>query len=261
MKLFVGLGNPGADYARNRHNIGFMVIEAIAARHGFSPWRKRFQGLVAEGMLAGEKIVALKPQTYVNNSGRAVGEALRFFKLDPSAVHVFYDELDLVPGKLRVKQGGGAGGHNGIRDITGQIGADFWRVRIGIGHPGHKDAVLGHVLKDFAKIDREWVAAMVDAIAEAAPLLANGDPNAFMSKVDVLTKPVKERAPEKQVDLPRPAKPVAEKPVADQQAVEGAADVSGPSNRPSLAGEAPSPEAKPRNALQAAFARAFGRKS
>ncbi|MGF1626463.1 MAG: aminoacyl-tRNA hydrolase [Alphaproteobacteria bacterium] len=251
MKLFVGLGNPGADYARNRHNVGFMAIEAVAARHGFSPWRKRFQGLVAEGSLDGEKIVALKPQTYMNNSGRAVGEAVRFFKLEPSAVHVFYDELDLVPGKLRVKQGGGAGGHNGIRDITAQIGAEFWRVRIGIGHPGHKDAVLGHVLNDFAKVDREWVVAMLDAIAEAAPLLAKGDPNAFMSKVDVLTRPARDPAPPN----------ASPRPQAGRNAPEAATPETPPqSTPPPLAGEPEKTATKPMGALQAALARALGRK-
>jgi peptidyl-tRNA hydrolase, PTH1 family len=250
MLLFVGLGNPGADYARNRHNIGFMTIDAIAARHGFSPWRKRFQGLVAEGTLADEKIVALKPQTFMNNSGRSVGEAMRFFKLEPDAVYVLYDELDLVPGKLRVKQGGGAGGHNGIRDITAHIGADFWRARIGIGHPGHKDAVLGHVLKDFAKADQEWVVPMLDALAEAAPLLAKRDANAFMSKVDVLIRPIKEPAAPK----PKPAKDAPPKPAV-------ASEPARPT--PSLAGAAEEPETRsaPRSALGAALARAFRRKT
>lgn len=246
MLLLVGLGNPGADYAGNRHNIGFMTADAIAQRHGFSPWRKRFQGLVAEGSLSGEKIVVLKPQTYMNNSGRSVGEAMRFFKLTPNDVIVFYDELDLVPGKLRVKQGGGSGGHNGIRDITAHIGADFWRVRIGIGHPGHKDAVLGHVLKDFAKVDREWVTAMLDGIAEASPLLAGGDPNAFMSKVNVLTRPAKEEK------APKPA--AGAKPKAD------AAALPKLSNPPPLAGDTTDSERKPMGALQTALARALGRK-
>lgn len=246
MLLFVGLGNPGAQYARNRHNVGFMALDAIAERHGFSAWRKRFQGLAAEGMLAGEKVLALKPQTYMNNSGQAVGEAMRFFKLAPEAVTVLYDELDLAPGKLRVKKGGGAAGHNGIRSITAHIGAEFWRVRIGIGHPGHKDAVLGHALGDFAKVDQEWLEAMLDGIADHAPLLAEGDTGAFMSKVALRVRPPQDKAE-------KPAKP------SEGKAGKSAAEPDRPTPPP-LAGEADrSP--KPKGALQAALARALGRRS
>ena len=242
MLLFVGLGNPGADYARNRHNIGFMAADAIAQRHGFGPWRKRFHALVAEGMLDGEKVIAVKPQTFMNKSGRAVGEALRFYKLEPSSAVVFYDELDLAPGKVRVKLGGGRGSHNGIRDIVDHVGADFWRVRIGIGHPGHKDAVIGHVLKDFAKSDRAWVEALCDAMAAAAPKLAAGDANGFMNRVSVALQPAKDGK-----DPANSARKAAAAPTAKP---------------PPLAGDrSASATERPQGALQAALARVFGRGS
>ncbi|HZD24973.1 MAG TPA: aminoacyl-tRNA hydrolase [Alphaproteobacteria bacterium] len=186
MLLFVGLGNPGERYARNRHNIGFMAVEQIARRHGFSTGRSRFQALTAEGTLAGEKVLALQPRTYMNESGRSVGEAMRFFKLQPEQVVVFYDEIDLAPGKLRVKRGGGAAGHNGIRDIAAHIGPEFRRVRLGVGHPGHRDLVQHYVLSDFAKADAEWVMPLLEAVAEAAPLLVEGDDAGFASKVALL---------------------------------------------------------------------------
>jgi PTH1 family peptidyl-tRNA hydrolase len=154
MHLLVGLGNPGPKYAGNRHNIGFMAVDEIVRRHGFSAWRRRYQGEAAEGTLAGEKVLALKPATYMNESGRSVGEAARFFDIDPAQVIVFYDEIDLIEGKLRVKFGGGAAGHNGIRSIIAHLGPHFQRVRIGIGHPGEKSLVHPHVLGDFAKADR-----------------------------------------------------------------------------------------------------------
>lgn len=174
MLLIVGLGNPGSRYAANRHNIGFMAVDEIVRRHCFSPWRQRFQGEIAEGRLNGKKTIALKPRTYMNESGRAVGEAMRFFKLRPEDVIVFHDELDLAPGKLRVKRGGGHAGHNGLRSIIAHIGPDFRRVRIGIGHPGDPARVTGYVLGDFAKSDREWTEPLLEAIGEAAPLLASG---------------------------------------------------------------------------------------
>ena len=185
MQLFAGLGNPGAKYANNRHNVGFMAADAIARRHGFSPWTKKFHGLIAEGSLGAEKILLIKPQGFMNLSGQAVGEALRFYKLQPSALTVFYDELDLAPGKVRVKKGGGAGGHNGIRSIDGHVGNDYRRVRIGIGHPGVKEMVTHHVLGDFAKSDREWLAPLLDAIADGAELLAKGDDSSFMNKASL----------------------------------------------------------------------------
>ncbi|HEU0018312.1 MAG TPA: aminoacyl-tRNA hydrolase, partial [Methyloceanibacter sp.] len=157
MKLFVGLGNPGAEYAFNRHNVGFMAADAIASEHGFPAWRKRFSGLTAEGKLGREQVLLLKPQTYMNESGRSVGEAARFYKLGLDEVIVFHDELDLVPGKVRVKTGGGSAGHNGLRSITAHLGNDYVRVRIGIGHPGSKELVTNWVLQNFVKSDREWL--------------------------------------------------------------------------------------------------------
>lgn len=183
MLIFAGLGNPGAQYQNNRHNVGFMAADAIARRHSFSPWTKKFHGLIAEGSLGGEKILLIKPQTFMNLSGQAVGEAMRFYKLTPAEVVVLYDELDLAPGKVRVKVGGGAGGHNGIRSLDQHIGNHYKRVRIGIGHPGVKELVHSYVLGDFAKADHEWLEPLVDAIGEHAPLLAKGDDNSFMNKM------------------------------------------------------------------------------
>ena len=158
MQLWVGLGNPEPGMARNRHNIGFMAVDVIAIRHGFGPWRQRFKGLVAEGMVGQHKVLALKPQTYMNVSGESVQAAAAFYKLAPEAITAFHDELDLVPGKVRVKRGGGAAGHNGLRSMDRMLGTpDYWRVRLGIGHPGEKERVLGHVLSDFAKADRDWL--------------------------------------------------------------------------------------------------------
>ncbi len=187
MLIFAGLGNPGNQYANHRHNAGFMAADAIARRHSFSPWSKKFSGLVSEGSLGGEKILLIKPQTFMNLSGQAVGEAMRFYKLTPADVVVFYDELDLAPGKVRVKTGGGSGGHNGIRSLDQHIGNATRRVRIGIGHPGVKELVHGYVLGDFAKADRDWLEPLMDAIADAAPLLAKGDDAGFMNKIAVAT--------------------------------------------------------------------------
>lgn len=195
MLLLVGLGNPGPRYERNRHNIGFMAVDAIVRRHAFADWRGRFQGLAAEGTLGGHKVLALKPTTFMNESGRAVAEAARFFKLEPAAVTVLHDELDLALCKLRVKLGGGHAGHNGLRSIQAHIGPDFWRVRLGIGHPGDKERVHGHVLGDFAKADGPQVDRMVDAVADAAPLLAGGEQNAFMSRVALLMQPPRPKTP------------------------------------------------------------------
>lgn len=183
MKLFVGLGNPGQNHALNRHNVGFMAVDALARAHGFSDWRKRFDGLVAEGKLGQEQVLLLKPQTFMNESGRAAGEAVRFYKLKPDGVVVFHDELDLAPGKIRVKTGGGAAGHNGLRSMTAHIGNDYLRVRIGIGHPGRSDRVRGYVLHNFAKADSAWLEALLGAIAAEAPLLAVGNAEKFQSRV------------------------------------------------------------------------------
>lgn len=189
MLLWVGLGNPGPEHARQRHNIGFMALDAIARRHGFGPWRKRFKGEVAEGSVAGRRILALKPMTYMNGSGDSVQPAAAFLKIPPSDIWTFHDELDLAPGKVRVKRGGGAAGHNGLRDMQRTLGTpDFWRVRLGIGHPGHKDRVSGHVLGNFAKADAAWVEALLDAVADAAPLLTEGRPEEFMTRVALLTQ-------------------------------------------------------------------------
>jgi peptidyl-tRNA hydrolase, PTH1 family len=183
MRLFVGLGNPGAKYQSNRHNIGFTAVDEIARRHGFAPWRRRFQGETAEGTLERERVVLLKPMTFMNESGRAVQEAANFFKLAPGEITVFQDELELPPAKVRVKVGGGIAGHNGLRSLTSHIGNDYRRVRIGIGHPGVKELVHSYVLSDFFKEERPWVDALRDAVADNAGLLAAGRDSAFQNKV------------------------------------------------------------------------------
>ncbi len=183
MKLFVGLGNPGAKYARHRHNVGFMAVERIAERHAFGPWRRRFQGQAADGELDGTKVLLLKPDTYMNESGRAVGEAARFLKLATSDIVVFHDELDLLPGKLKVKTGGGNAGHNGLRSITAHLDNEYERVRIGIGHPGAKELVQSWVLHDFARADADWLDPLLDVMADAAPRLASGDAARFLTDV------------------------------------------------------------------------------
>ena len=183
MHLLVGLGNPGREYAYNRHNVGFMALDEIVRRYGFAPWRRRFQGQVAEGRIAGERVLALKPETYMNESGRAVGEAMRFYKLKPADLVVIYDELDLPPGKARLKSGGSTAGHRGLRSIEPQVGKDFRRLRLGIGHPGAREKVNGYVLHDFAKADRDWLEPLLEAVAEHAPLLASGEDSTFMNRV------------------------------------------------------------------------------
>lgn len=188
MRLLVGLGNPGPEHAKQRHNIGFLALDRIAERHNFGPWSKRFQGLFAEGRLNGEKVLALKPQTYMNRSGESVQQAAHFYKLPIDDVIVLYDELDLVPGKVRVKRGGGAAGHNGIRSIDAAMGADFWRVRLGIGHPGHKDRVTGYVLNNFSKADQDWLPQLLDAVADEIGLLVADRPEDFMNRVALLTQ-------------------------------------------------------------------------
>jgi PTH1 family peptidyl-tRNA hydrolase len=183
MLLFVGLGNPGARYARNRHNIGFVAVDEIARRHGFGPWRRRFQGEASEGALASERVMLLKPTTYMNDSGRAVQEAVNFFKIGAGDVTVFQDELELPPAKVRVKVGGGIAGHNGLRSVTSHIGNDYRRVRLGIGHPGVKELVHAYVLSDFFKEDAPWVAALCEAVADNAPMLASGQDASFQNRV------------------------------------------------------------------------------
>lgn len=184
MRLVVGLGNPGARYARNRHNIGFMAVEAIARRHGFPAFRSRFKGELTEGVIAGERRLLLRPQTFMNLSGESVLAAMSFYKIAPGDIAVIHDELDLRPGKVRVKRGGGSAGHNGLRSIDALIGPDYWRVRIGIGHPGIKELVHPYVLQNFtAEEMRGWVEKLVDAVAETIPFLLEGAPDAFMSEV------------------------------------------------------------------------------
>jgi PTH1 family peptidyl-tRNA hydrolase len=183
MQLFVGLGNPGSAYVGNRHNIGFMVVEAIAKRHNISPWRRRFQGVTAEGPLGSERVLLLLPGTYMNESGRAVADAAHFYKLGVEQIVVFHDEIDLAPAKVRVKTGGGVAGHNGLRSITAHVGNDYRRVRIGVGHPGVKERVQAHVLSDFAKSERDWVDALCAIIADNADLLAKGQDASFQNKV------------------------------------------------------------------------------
>src|SRR6201997_2303747 len=183
MQLFVGLGNPGSKYARNRHNIGFFAVDEIARRRGFAPWRRRFQGETSEGTLDRERVILLKPTTYMNESGRAVQEAVNFFKLAAREVTVFQDELELPPAKMRVKVGGGIAGHNGLRSITSHIGNDYRRVRLGIGHPGVKELVHSYVLSDFFKEEGLWVAALCEAVADNAALLAAGQDASFQNKV------------------------------------------------------------------------------
>jgi len=210
MKLFVGLGNPGAKYAGNRHNIGYMAVERIAEAHGFPPWRGKFQGAMTQGTLGREKVVLLKPETFMNLSGQSVGEAMRFFKLTPGDVTVFHDELDLAPGRLKLKQGGGHAGHNGLRSIHQHIGEAYARVRLGIGHPGHKDRVSGYVLSDFARADESWLDDLMRGIADGAPFLAAGDGAKFTNAVALRT-------------APPPAKPKP-KPKPSDEAPEGAAE-------------------------------------
>jgi len=196
MKLLIGLGNPCSAHAHQRHNVGFMAAERIALRYGLGPWKKRFHGLVCDGQIGGHRVTLLKPQTYMNDSGRSVGEAQRYLKVDAGDIYVFHDELDLAPGKVKVKTGGGNAGHNGLRSLTAHIGNEYARVRIGIGHPGAKEAVLRHVLHDFAKADAAWLEPLLDAIAEAAPRLAAGEDARFLTDVARATsKPATPSAP------------------------------------------------------------------
>lgn len=216
MRLVVGLGNPGAGYAKNRHNIGFMAADAIVRRHNFSAWKTKFQAELSDGTLGGEKVLVLKPMTYMNNSGQAVGEALRFFKILPRDVIVLYDEIELAPGKIRVKQGGGHAGHNGLRSIDQHVGKDYWRVRLGIGRPQHKEQVAGYVLHDFSRAEEKWLEPLLDSVATHMPLMVKGDEGRFMNKVTLDTQPAK------------PEKPKAE-PAADQSSNTTEQAAQGPS--------------------------------
>ncbi len=210
MKLFVGLGNPGPRYAGNRHNIGYMAVERIAEDAGFPPWRSKFQGAMTQGALGGEKLVLLKPETFMNLSGQSVGEAMRFFKLTPANVTVFHDELDLAPGRLKLKQGGGHAGHNGLRSIHQHIGEGYGRVRLGIGHPGHKDRVSAYVLSDFARADQGWLDDLLRGISDGAAHLAAGDGAKFTNAVALRTAPPPEPKPKPQPSGGAPAQAASE---------------------------------------------------
>src|SRR5215468_155926 len=212
MLLVVGLGNPGPGHAGDRHNIGYMAADAIVRRHGFGPYRAKFKGLIADGAIAKEKVAVLKPETYMNLSGESVLAAAQFYKLEPEQVIVIHDEIDLAFGKLRVKQGGGSGGHNGLRSIDAHLGPDYWRVRLGVGHPGIPELVIHHVLRPFAKEEMPQVEKLVEAVADALPMLVAGDANRFMSKVDVTMNP----------------RPPKEKPSADSDQQSADADGTAP---------------------------------
>ena len=212
MRLFVGLGNPGGKYARHRHNIGFMAVDRIADDHGFPPFRGKFQGSLAEGRLGGEKIALLKPETFMNNSGQSVGEALRFYKIAPDDVVVFHDEIDLAPGKLKTKTGGGHAGHNGLRSIHQHIGPDYARVRLGVGHPGHKDKVPAYVLHDFAKADEAWLDDVLRGVSDGAAALARGDTAGFSNAVALRVNPPRPSTGTRRAENPpsQPGEPATE---------------------------------------------------
>ena len=195
IRLLVGLGNPGTRYERNRHNIGFMAVDAIVRRHGVGALRSKFQSALAEGSIAGERVYVQKPQTYMNLSGDAVGEAARFYKIAPDEIAVVHDEIDLAPGKLKVKRGGGTAGHNGLRSIDDALGDNFWRVRLGVGHPGIKELVQPYVLQNFDAEEMQWVVPLVDAVAEALPLLIKDDAPGFMTKVALILRPPPPKPP------------------------------------------------------------------
>jgi peptidyl-tRNA hydrolase, PTH1 family len=211
MLLVVGLGNPGSDYARNRHNIGFMAADVLVRRHSFGPWRSKFQAAMAEGMVGGEKVVVLKPQTYMNLSGQSVQAAARFLKIPVDDVIVIHDELDIAPGRLKVKRGGGAGGHNGLKSIDAHLGQNYRRVRLGIGHPGDRNLVSGYVLHDFAKADEAWLIPVLDAVADTFAMLVAGDDAGFMTRVAHLTAPPKPKK-EKPADDAAKAAPAPDSP-------------------------------------------------
>lgn len=215
MLIWAGLGNPGAKYAGNRHNIGFMALERIAQDHGFSPWKRSFQGLISEGRLGGEKILLLKPETFMNLSGQSVGEAMRFHKLTPAELTVFHDELDIAPGKVRLKEGGGHAGHNGLRSIHQHVGEAYARVRLGIGHPGHKDKVASYVLNDFAKAEQDWLDDMMRGLSEGAADLAAGEGAKFLNKVALRTAPPRSSTGTEGPKAPRARPEPKEKTVAE----------------------------------------------
>ena len=207
MKLIVGLGNPGAKYAGNRHNIGFMALDRIAQEHDFPAWKSKHQGSISEGRFGSDRAVLLKPETFMNKSGDSVGAAMRFYKLDPEDVIVFHDEIDLAPGKVRYKQGGGHAGHNGLRSIHAHIGDSYDRVRMGVGHPGHKDRVPGYVLRDFAKADQDWLEDVLRGCADGAAHLVTGDSGRFMNAVALRVAPPRSSTTRASVEKTEPAEP------------------------------------------------------
>jgi PTH1 family peptidyl-tRNA hydrolase len=229
MKLIVGLGNPGAKYARNRHNIGFMALDRIAEDHGFSPWKTKHQGLVSEGRFGSERAVLLKPETFMNLSGQSVQAAMRFYKIDPADVIVLHDEIDLAPAKVKCKTGGGHAGHNGLRSIHAHIGPDYDRVRLGVGHPGHKDAVPGYVLRDFAKADENWLDDVLRGISDGAPELARGNTSKFMNAVAMRVSP-----PRSGTGTKKPAKPATSEKPPEQPKPQSPTPASEPDTRSSL---------------------------
>lgn len=263
MFLVVGLGNPGSGYAANRHNIGFMAADELVRRYSFGPWRKKFQGQISEGELNGQKVLVLKPETFMNLSGQSVGEVLRFYKIPVEDVIVLHDELDLPPGKLRVKRGGGHGGHNGLRSIDAHCGKEYRRVRLGIGHPGEKSRVHGHVLGDFSKAEQDgWLMTLLDAVAAEFGRLTKGDDGGFMSKVSAIVSPPKPKAPKK--DKPAADKPGGEKgeknkdASTEPQAGDGINDLSGAAKV--RLERADTPVSNAASAMAEALAKAFGKK-
>ena len=210
MLIIVGLGNPGAKFAGNRHNIGFMAVDAIQRRPGFSPWSKKFKALISEGELAGNKVLLMKPQTFMNLSGESVGEAMRFYKLGPQNIVAIYDELDLLPGKARIKIGGGHGGHNGVKSLDAHCGKEYRRLRLGIGHPGAKELVHNHVLGDFAKADQAWLSPLIDALADHSDMLAKGEDSQLMNKLALAVGAEPDEAKRKPDKQPPTQKPAAQ---------------------------------------------------
>ncbi|KEJ88029.1 aminoacyl-tRNA hydrolase [Sulfitobacter donghicola] len=217
MKLIVGLGNPGAKYARNRHNIGFMAVEQIAADHGFGPWKSKHQGSISEGRFGSTRAVLLRPETYMNKSGDSVAAAMRFYKIEPEDVVVLHDELDLAPGKVKYKMGGGHAGHNGLRSIHSHLGPDYARVRLGVGHPGHKDRVASYVLNDFPKADAGWLDDVMRGISDGAPYLAEGDSAKFMNAVSQRTAPSRPSTGTKGPAKPKAATPQPQAEAPDER--------------------------------------------
>lgn len=256
MLLVIGLGNPGSGYAANRHNIGFMAADELVRRHSFGPWRKKFQGQLSEGEMNGQKVLVLKPETFMNLSGQSVGEVLRFYKIPIEDVIVLHDELDLPPGKLRVKRGGGHGGHNGLRSIDAHCGKEYRRVRLGIGHPGEKERVHGHVLGDFSKAEQNgWLMALLDGVALEFPRLVKGDDGGFMSKVSHIVSPPKPKAEKK----PKPA--AAGEQLADAvKEGDGKIEDKGASDAPEVEGKPDTPVSNAATAMAQALARAFNKK-